>query len=57
MGKKDTGFGAKPERVMDAPRPWWLKAPWGCSEREDEPPTFLVRAMTLGALTSSASTN
>ena len=56
MGEKDTGFGAKRESVMDAPRHWWLKAPGGYSEREDEPATFLVWAWTLGALTSAAST-
>ena len=56
LGEKDTGFGAKRESVMDAPRHWWLKAPGGYSEREDEPATFLVWAWTLGALTSPAST-
>ena len=56
LGEKDTGFGTKRESVMDAPHHWWLKAPGGYSEREDEPATFLVWAWTLGALTSPAST-
>lgn len=56
LGETDKGFGARRESVMDAPCHWWLKAPGGYSEREDEPATFLVWAWTLGALTSPAST-
>lgn len=56
LGDKDTGFGAKRESVLDAPHHWWLKAPGGYSERQDEPAKFLVWAWTLGALTSPAST-
>ncbi len=56
LGETDTGFGAKRESVMHAPRHWWLKTPGGYSEREDEPASFLVWAWTLGALTSPAST-
>jgi len=56
LGEKDPGFGAKRESVMDAPRHWWLKAPGGFSEREDEPARFLVWAWTLGALTDPVST-
>lgn len=56
IGEKDTGFGAKRESVMDAPRHWWLKAQVGYSERKDEPARFLVWAWTLRALTDAAST-
>lgn len=55
LGEKDTGFGAKRESVMDAPRHWWLKTPSGYSERKDEPAVFLVWAWTLRALTDPAS--
>jgi hypothetical protein len=56
LGDKDTGFGAKRESVMDAPRHWWLKTQAGYSERKGEPATFLVWAWTLRALTDPAST-
>lgn len=56
LGDKDTGFGARRESVMDAPRHWWLKTPAGYSERKGEPATFLVWAWTLRALTDPAST-
>lgn len=56
LGEKDTGFGAKRESVMDAPRHWWLKSPGGYTERTDEPAVFLVWAWTLRALTDPAST-
>ena len=55
LGEKDTGFGAKRESVMDAPRHWWLKTPSGYTERKDEPAVFLVWAWTLRALTDPAS--
>jgi len=56
LGATDTGFGAKRESVMDAPRHWWLKTQAGYSERKGEPATFLVWAWTLRALTDPAST-
>jgi hypothetical protein len=56
IGEKDTGFGAKRESVMDAPRHWWLKSPGGYTERKGEPAVFLVWAWTLRALTDPAST-
>lgn len=55
LGATDTGFGAKRESVMDAPRHWWLKTQAGYSERKGEPATFLVWAWTLRALTDPAS--
>lgn len=56
IGEKDTGFGAKRESVLDAPRHWWLKSSGGYTERKDEPAVFLVWAWTLRALTDLAST-
>jgi hypothetical protein len=56
IGETDTGFGAKRESVLDAPRSWWLKKPGGYSQREKEPATFLVWAWTLRALTDASST-
>ena len=56
IGEKDTGFGAKRESVLDAPRHWWLKSPAGYTERKDEPALFLVWAWTLRALTDPGST-
>lgn len=56
IGDKDTGFGAKRESVLDAPRHWWLKSPAGYTERKDEPAVFLVWAWTLRALTDPSST-
>jgi hypothetical protein len=56
IGEKNTGFGAKRESVLDAPRHWWLKSPGGYTERKDEPAVFLVWAWTLRALTDPAST-
>jgi hypothetical protein len=44
IGETDTGFGAKRESVLDAPRRWWLKKPGGYSQRDKEPATFLVWA-------------
>jgi hypothetical protein len=55
LGEKDTGFGARRESVLDAPRHWWLKSPGGYTERKDEPAVFLVWAWTLAALTDPAS--
>jgi len=55
LGEKDTGFGAKRESVLDAPRHWWLKTQAGYSERKGEPAIFLVWGWTLGALTDPAS--
>lgn len=56
IGETDTGFGAKRESVLDAPRSWWLKKPGGYSQREKEPATFIVWAWTLRALTDASST-
>lgn len=55
LGEKDTGFGARRESVLDAPRHWWLKSAGGYTERKDEPAVFLVWAWTLAALTDPAS--
>jgi hypothetical protein len=56
IAETDTGFGAKRDSVLDAPRSWWLKKPGGgYTQRQSEPATFLVWAWTLRALTDTTS--